>query len=258
MAVIQVNYDPEERAKAAQGGGRLMPEGWYVLRITSAEGKPGKEGKHPLIECKCEIISSFNQQNIGGVITRRFSLAPKSVPYNLERFLRAAGIHYQDQGGGAIVFDDQYLPGAVTKVTCKHTPGEQRTFENWDNDEPYEQGGVQRPVAFQQPMQGPPQQMQGQAPWQAPPAQQFQPMQGQPMQQPQQYVPPAQPTYPQPAPVYPQQNTGGFPQQPMQQPQYPQQYVQPGPATAPPQNGQQPPPQGWPSGAWQPQPNQGR
>jgi len=271
MAVVQIQYDPEQQQAALSGQGPLYPEGWYVLQIKSFEQKPGKEGKYPSIECKCDILDSFNKASLGKQVTRRFNMHPKSTPWGLLPFLRAAGIPFQDHGQGAVTFDDALLIGATTKVNCKHKDGDSRKFEEWRDDEPVgnnarpQQGFVQQPAQMPM-MQQPPQMQQPQQGWQPQPGGQFQ----QPMQQPMQM--------PQQQPQYPQQ---GFQQQPMQQPQgFPQQQPQQGfPQAAPvqpmqpnfappqqqPQNGQnsqnggyqqQPAPAGWPQGAWAPQ--QGR
>jgi hypothetical protein len=271
MATVQFTYDPEEAAKAAAGGS-LMPAGWYVLRVKTAEQKAGAPGKHPFYECKCEIIASFDSQNVSKTVTRRFSLNPKSAPYNLMRFLGAAGLPFAPLGQGSMSFDDAYFLGATTKVICKHTAGESRTFENWDNDEPYEQPGQQRPAAFTNGVQFPqaaqpaqyPQAAQPQQ-WQ-PPAQQFQPPMQQPMQypQPQQGFP--QQAYP-PGPMQGQPQPMQYPQAPPQQPppaqpmqgqpyppqQFPQNPPMQNPPVQPNGNGQ---PQGWPPGAWPQQPPQ--
>lgn len=218
MAIINVQVDQEAAAKAASGEYTLRPEGKYRLRVESKEWEPPKDAtKYANLKCKCTILNSFNGQNLGKSVTRRFSMSPKSIPYNLQRFLQAAGIAYQMQNG-SIMFDDDHVPGATTDVTCKHSVGESRTFENWDNDEP---------VGGQQTQQAAPMQQPQQQPW-APPAQQ------QPMQQPTQAFPPQQGWTPPGAPqqqfappqqpAQPPQNGGAPPwmQQQPQQPTYPQ------------------------------------
>jgi hypothetical protein len=229
--MIQFGVSPEEAAKAAQGGGGgVLPIGVYVLRVESKEWKaPKSADKFAQLVCKCQVLKSFNNQNLGKTITRRFNMNPKSIPYGIARFLQAAGIPYQMQNG-TISFDDDHVLGGTTEVDCSHEPGESRTFEQWDNDRPVS-GQTQHvtPAAPQQMPQGnyaPPQ-----GGWAPPPAQQMQP--AQPPQQfgpPQGWVPPQQgyqqPQQPQYAP--PQQSqpqNGGAPpwlQQPAQ-PGYPQQ-----------------------------------
>lgn len=220
MAIIQFQVSPEDIDKAAKGGGGTLPAGQYRLRVESKDWTPPKEaGKYPTLVLKCKVLTSFNGQNVDKTITRRFNMHPKSIPYNLARFLQAAGIAYQYTPQGAIMFDDDHTLGVVTDVTCKIRPGDQRDFEEWENDAPI----------------GPTQQVTPQSP----PMQQggFAPPQGG-------WTPPAQPTYQQP-PAQPQY--AGPPQgwvppaQPMQQPV--QQYAPQGyapPAQPVPQNGAQP------------------
>lgn len=269
MAFITVDYDPENAKNAAAGGGQTLPPGWYVWQIQSFEHKGATEpGKHGSIVCKCEIRQSFSNANLGKKITVRFQRNPNSVPYNLMPFLRAAGIPFQDNGGGSIGFDDSLLNGAIVKSVCKITPGDSRNFENWENFEPAggpAQVAPQAAPAFQPPPQNnwgpqvqqqwaPPPQQQPQQTWgsqvvqqqhqqhqyQQSPQQQVFPQQTAPMQQPFQGQP-----YPQGGTAQPfqQQPPMTWGQQPMQQPQNGQngQYVQP----QQPQQGQPPP--GWPA-----------
>ncbi len=254
MAFIQVEYDPENMKSAATGQGPTLPEGWYIWQIQSFEQQAGSApGKANKIVCKAEIRQSFNQANLGKKITVRFILHPNSVPWNLVPFLKAAGITFQDNGAGAIGFDADMLNGAIVKAVCKHSQGDSRTFEEWNNFEPAQGAQTQAVAApaFQPPPQGyapqgfqpapqqyPPQQQQ----WGAPPAQ-FQPA---PQQQPMQQQPQMQPPLTWGGPQQPQQPqwgpTPGQPpmQQPMQQPNGQNgQYAQP-----------QQPPQGWPQGAY--------
>lgn len=207
MAVIQFGVNPEEAAKAAQGGGGVLPIGVYTLRVESKEWKaPKSADKSPQLVCKCQVLQSFNGQNLGKTITRRFNMSAKAIPYGIARFLQAAGIPYQMQNG-TISFDDDHVLGGTTEVDCSHQPGESRIFEQWDNDRPV--GGQTQhvtPAAPQQMPQGnyaPPQGGWAPPPVQQPP-QQFGPPQG--------WVPPQQgyqqPTQPQYAP----------PQQQFQQP----------------------------------------
>lgn len=229
MGIVNVNYDPAEAAKAAAGGprSRVMPEGWYVLRVVEepTQKEATKQGSYPNLICKCEILQSFNGANIGGKVTRKFNLHPNSIPYNLLPFLRAAGVPCQDNGQG-LAFDTAAIRGASTKADCQHSKGDQVTFENWENDEPL--GGApagapaMTPQAFQQQPQ---QQFAPQAGW-APP--------GAP---PQQFAPPQQPMPQQPMPQqgFPQQGMqGSFPQQPMQQQPAPQPGFPQGQQGAPP------------------------
>lgn len=214
MGIVNVSVNPEEAAKAAAGGGsRTMDNGSYVLRVSMDEPKveaAKKKDAYPNLILKCEVLQSPQGRHLGQTVTRRFNLHPNSVPYNLLPFLRAAGVPYQE-GPGGIQFDTSALRGVTTKVVLTVKPGEQRPLENWDNDEPYGNGGQAAPQGF--------------------PGQQFGAPQGAPMQ------PGFQPT--------PQQGfapSPAFGQAPMQQP------MQPQPGFAPP--GQQMPQQGWaPPGA---------
>lgn len=226
MAIIQFQVSAEDIDKAAKGGGSTLPAGQYRLRVESKDWTPPKEaGKYPNLVLKCKVLTSFNGQNIDKTITRRFNMHPKSIPYNLARFLQAAGIAYQYTPQGAIIFDDDHVLGVVTDVTCKITKGDQRDFEEWENDAPI--GPTQQVTP-----QSPPMQQGGFAPpqggWTPPGQQSFSP----PMQQPQVgppqgWVPPVQ--QPMAAPQ-------GYPQQPMQPSYAPP--VQP--MQQPPQNGGQP------------------
>lgn len=214
MGIVNIQVDPQEAAKAAAGGGRAMDEGPYVLKVQGATQESAKkQGSYPNIVCKCEVLQSPNGKHLGQTVTRRFNLSPRSVPYNLIPFLKAAGIHYQDNGQGVIAFDTDHLRGATTKVTLSVQKGTTRPLENWDNDEPY--GAPQAPQAYQPaPQQVSPQ---GWAPPQAggfPPQQQGFPQQG--------YAPPQQ-GYPQPMQPMQQQPMQSVPPQP-----------QHGPAGAPP------------------------
>ena len=261
MAIIQVQVSQEDVDKAAKGGGGVMPIGKYRLRIESKEWSPPKSAdKSPMIVCKCLVLQSFNGQNLGKTITRRFVMSPKSIPYNIARYCKAAGIPFQYTPQGAFQFDDDHLLGATTDVECKHTAGEQRTFEEWENDTPID-GAAQAAPQMNAPQMAPQGYAAPQGGWTPPgqqqgPAQNFAPPQGwvppgQPVQQPMQpqYAPPAQHAVQaaQQLPYNPQQvqqpAPGGAPswmqpqQAPVPQQAYPQQYAPQQPQYAP-QNGQ--------------------
>lgn len=205
MGIIQLDYDPEAKQNAASGSFGVVPEGQYVLRLQSFEHQaPAGQDKAPQLVCKCVIAESFNQQNLNKVITRRFFLSPKAIPYRFEPFLKAAGIPYQDNGRG-IAFDPAALMGATTRVTCRHKDGTDRKFEEWENDEPVG-AAADRGVSFYQPPQF------ASVPQQAVPqqvaSQQMAPQWGPPQQ------PPAQPQWGPPQGAPPQQGFGPPPQQP--------------------------------------------
>src|SRR3972149_238306 len=142
MAKVTAGYSPEEKAKADAGGGRPMEDGWYVLLVKSATVESAKKADaYPNVVLKCEVQQSHNGKHVGGVVTRRFNLHPKSVPYNLIPFIKAIGAPMQDLGGQGIEFDPDHFVGAVTKVTLKVKQGATRPQEDWNNDEPF--GGAQ-------------------------------------------------------------------------------------------------------------------
>jgi len=234
MAVVQ--YDQEEATKAASGQRfTVKPEGKYTLRVESFEMKPPKEqGKYPTLVCKCTILWASHGQNLGETVTRRFNFHPKSVPYNLIPFLKAAGVPHRMQNG-QLDFDENQLPGATTTCECRHEKGDRQVFENWENDEAINQQGVAPPPQQFAPVQQPMQQA-----WQQPmPVQQpayQQPMQGS-YQQPAYQAPVQQPMPPQGGWAPPQNGTGA-PAMPVQG--QPPQWMQPGHVA-----GQgQPPPRG--------------
>jgi hypothetical protein len=137
MAIITILVSQEDRSEGRKGGFGTKPEGQYRLRVESKEWAPAKAAdKYPTLVLKCKVLQSFNGQNLDKTITRRFNMHPKSIPYNLARFLQAGGIAYQYTPQGAIQFDDDHVLGVTTDVTCKHTKGDQRTFEEWENDAP--------------------------------------------------------------------------------------------------------------------------
>lgn len=183
MAVIAFDVDPEALADArAGGGGGVLPEGWYVLRVKDKNWDPPKPNGWPRLVLKCEVLQSFNGQLIGKTITRRLSLSPKAVAYFLLPFLNAAGVPVHQGQGGKPQFDDDAVLGATTKVDCTHQKGDTRTFEDWNNDQPVGPANALMPA--QAPLGGngtPPwmQQQPGQAPAQMPmqgaPAPQWQP-----------------------------------------------------------------------------------
>jgi len=148
MAIIQFNVDQEAAAKAAAGeraGRGVLPEGQYVLRVTSSKLEPGKTpASYPALVCKCEVLWSFNANNVGRTITRRFRMTPKAIPYFFLPFCAAAGIPVQ-QGPQGVQFDDASINGATTKAKCTHSPGERQTFEDWSDDESVQNGGAAQP-----------------------------------------------------------------------------------------------------------------
>lgn len=262
MGVVNVGYSPEDMKTAAEGGFKNLPEGWYVARAIEKKHEAAKkEGSYPNFLVKVEILQSFNGENVGKKRWRRFNLSPKSTPYNLIPFLKAAGINYQDTGNG-IVFDDDHVIGAVTKAEVKITKGDQRDFEDWDNDEPIpgvsaappaQSGFVQAPQNFALagppppqglPQQGFPPQQQWTPPGAPPPQSGFAP-QMQPQAAPPGYAPQQAPAPMQAPPQGPQ---GYPPAQTYQQPA-------PGPQAAAP--GQQMPGQGAPP-PWMQQRGQGQ
>ena len=96
MAKVTAGYSPEEKAKADAGGGRPMEDGWYVLLVKSATVESAKKADaYPNVVLKCEVQQSHNGKHVGGVVTRRFNLHPKSVPYNLIPFIKAIGAPMQ-------------------------------------------------------------------------------------------------------------------------------------------------------------------
>ena len=214
MAIVQ--YDQDEAQKAASGVRfTAKPEGKYTLRVDSWEVKPPKEqGKYPMLVTKCTIMWSSHGKHLGDTITRRLTFHPKSVPYNLIPFLKAGGVPFQMQNG-ALNFDENSVIGVITTVECRHEKGDRSIFENWENDEPHQQQGMQPQSfnpGFQQPVMQPMQQMAPQQPqggWGAPPQQQGYPQQPvqQPMMQPQQQPQWGPPPNGQPVqqPVQPQQ-----------------------------------------------------
>jgi len=114
MAVVSFDVDQGALADAAAGGGGgVVPEGAYVLRVKSTSWDPPKQqGAFPRFVLKCEILWSFNGGNIGKTVTRRLSMSPKAIPYFTIPFMQAAGVDwYLTQHGNAVHSFTQPMAG---------------------------------------------------------------------------------------------------------------------------------------------------
>jgi hypothetical protein len=128
MAIVTTYGDPDKPAYT------LQPEGWYDLKIVSAEMGASKNKGTPQLVCKAELVSEDQGRVAPGTqFTLYQSSSDKSAPF-IARFLDAAGVQYEKRGNPAsIVWDTDHIVGRHIRGQLTHGTWNGKPKEEWSN-----------------------------------------------------------------------------------------------------------------------------